>query len=88
MQTPEERARAVVVAWYKGPYEVHDWDEEKTSIEIADIATAIRAAVLEERQRCAALCKELTDRRVAEMGLTQEGAAHLTGYQCVAALRA
>lgn len=39
-----------------------------------------------ERERCAALCKELTDRRVAEMGLTEEGAAHLTGYQCVAVL--
>lgn len=52
------------------------------------IVSAIKDAVFAERERCAKLCEELTDRRVAEMGLTQEGAAHLTGYQCAAAIRA
>jgi hypothetical protein len=40
--TPEEQARAVVIAWYRGPYNVHDWDEEQRSSEIAAIAAAIR----------------------------------------------
>jgi hypothetical protein len=51
--TPEERATQVVGAWYAGPYNLHhEFDQE-----IADVAAALRIAVLAERQRCAAIAR-------------------------------
>jgi hypothetical protein len=57
MTTPEERARAVVLAWYRGPHNVHDYYKEKADIEIADIADAIRAAIEAEREACAQIAE-------------------------------
>ena len=55
--TPEERARAVVLPWYRGPYGLHV-DTSYQEVEIADIAAAIRAAVEAEREACALMCDE------------------------------
>lgn len=59
--TPEERARAVVAYWYRGPYWGNGFDpeDEDRKIEIADIAKAIREAVTEEREACVGVISEI-----------------------------
>lgn len=57
--TPEERARAVVMPWWHGPYQIHNFDQTIADIEIHDIAAAIRAAMAAEREACAQLMDEM-----------------------------
>lgn len=52
--TPEERARAVVLPWWHGPYQIHSFDQTIVDTEIHDIAAAIRTAVNDALEEAAA----------------------------------
>jgi hypothetical protein len=65
--SPEERAKAAIETWMKKPYEpdgsgrrgCNTWDLPE------HVAAAIRGAVAEERQRCAAAARAACDEVVA-----------------------
>lgn len=50
--TPEDRARAVVLPWYRGPYGLHV-DDSYQQKEITDIAAAIRTAINDKLEEVA-----------------------------------
>lgn len=61
--TPEERARAVVTAWHKGPYSLHT-DTSEMEKEIADVAFTIQSALNEARLYQRHLTPELMARAI------------------------
>lgn len=56
--TPEERARAVVMLWWVGPYNIHNWDQTLVDIEVHAIAAAIRAALEDAALACDAIADD------------------------------
>jgi hypothetical protein len=62
-----ERATKVVQHWYRGPYNIHGFDETDPArqIEISDIAAALDAAELRERDRIKVIGEKLLQNQLA-----------------------